>query len=163
MTEERTGSTATEPRCQFVFPGTRNRCDTTPTHAVHIYGAWSGPEPYHAFVPAASPSVTEPETPTVPRHTHFVGSTSYDCEISHEADAVKQPVAEAAATPQEREGIDVERLRAEIRANREQGVKWEPPVDPKIERWYAEGYDRALRDVDAIAARLSASEPGASE
>jgi hypothetical protein len=64
----------------------------------------------------------------------------------------------ASATPPTTEGLDVERARAEIQANRKQGVKWEPPVDPKMERWYAEGYDRGLRDADAILARLGSTQ-----
>jgi hypothetical protein len=57
---------------------------------------------------------------------------------------------EARATPP---ALDA--ARSEIQANRAQGVQWDPPVSKQIERWYAEGYDRGLRDADAILARLS--------
>ena len=59
---------------------------------------------------------------------------------------------EARATPP---ALDA--ARSEIQANRAQGVQWDPPVNEGVQRWYAEGYDRGLRDADAILARLSAS------
>jgi hypothetical protein len=60
--------------------------------------------------------------------------------------------AEARATPPA-----LDEARAEIQANRAQGVQWDPPVSKGVQRWYSEGYDRGLRDADAILARLSAS------
>jgi hypothetical protein len=46
--------------------------------------------------------------------------------------------------------LTVEWAGGEIQANRTQGVKWEPPIGPNNERWYAEGYDRGLRDALTI-------------
>ena len=84
---------------------------------------------------------------------HHNATTDHgSCEFSREAVVALSHEVEARATPP---ALDA--ARSEIQANRAQGVQWDPPVNEGVQRWYAEGYDRGLRDADAILARLSAS------
>lgn len=93
---------------------------------------------------------------SIPDDVACPGSPSgvHECRDLHDYGLTRRLRATPAA-PSEPAPLDA--LIGEFRSNRRQGITWEPPVDPKIQRWYAEGYDRGLRDAESIAARLQST------
>ena len=192
MTEERTGSTATEPRGVTASVLMRVMCERCPhLREDHPDGAtcnaclcseFEWPDRVEV---AASPSVTEPETPAATGKLRALldesrpgpwtpeGEADYDEDkqvvwLTNEGqDSLRLDAsdvalllnaalrAEAAAPPQEREGIDVERL----------ALALEPVTRPlyageDVGQWRR----TTAKKIAAEYARLSAaSEPGASE